>query len=249
MPVKPSVLKTIATLRKFLANPPTNSHEEIPFITALDRLRRQAEGLVGDPELLAEVLSFMSDIALYKGRGTQMANSELAQWLAHRVSNASHGFPEMDRPFDSFAAARSEVPAFATVLDGLEQLSERAFECVRGSRSRSRHMSEMRGNAWNSLGDIAEMVVRNPAHYRHALVIAADKRVPPRERFAAIEFIVQYHGAEEASEETGELLRNLESHPPDRSFLVGVMQAQIDFGLNSEFGAMNAVGDWDDREE
>ena len=248
MPVKPSVLKTIATLRRFLANPPSNFREELPLSIALDRLRRQAEDLVRDPSLLAEVLSFMSDLAIYKGRGTQMANSEMSQWLAYRVSNASRGFPEPESPFDSFAAAKSKYPEFTTVLDGLETLSERAFEYVRGPRSRSRHMSDLRGNAWNSLGDIAESIVRNSAHYRHALVIAADKRVPARERFAAIEYIVQFHCAEEVSEETEELLRELETDPPDRSFLVGVMQAQIDLGLNSEFGALAAVGDWDDRE-
>lgn len=37
--------------------------------------------------------------------------------------------------------------------------------------------------------------------------------------------------------------------PPNRSFLVSVLQAQIELGLNNELGALRDVDDWDDAED
>lgn len=141
------------------------------------------------------------------------------------------------------------MPTSSATLDGLEKIAIKAFAKVLGPRSRSRHASDLKVLDWEILTEIST-VVREPAHHRHAVTVAEDARVPSVERAAAVEFLNQWHSdEEEVGEEMSELLFKLEKEAPDRTFLVGIMQAQIDLGLNSELGALDAVWDWDERDE
>ena len=99
-----------------------------------------------------------------------------------------------------------------------------------------------------TLARISE-VLRRPEHLAHALKVAADTRASTDERQAAIGFLISYWGSDDPDEVTATLLWQLERNPPDRTFLVTVLQAQIDLGLNDEFGALASVDDWEDAEE
>ena len=79
--------------------------------------------------------------------------------------------------------------------------------------------------------------------------MAADTRAATYERQAAIGFLVEYWESDDPDEATATLLRKLEKEPPDCTFLVTVLQAQIDLGLNNEFGDLAAVDDLEDAEE
>jgi hypothetical protein len=58
--------------------------------------------------------------------------------------------------------------------------------------------------------------------------------------------LVSYWGSDDPDEATATLLHKLEENPPDRTFLLTVLRAQIELGLNDEFGALFAVEDRDD---
>lgn len=78
--------------------------------------------------------------------------------------------------------------------------------------------------------------------------IVADAE-PLGEVLALAPEVAAYWAGDEPDEATVELLRELESDPASRRMLVGVMQAQIELGLNDGFGAMLVVEDWEDRNE
>jgi hypothetical protein len=77
----------------------------------------------------------------------------------------------------------------------------------------------------------------------------ADYRASIGERTAAVGFLPEYWSGDDCDEATASLLDALTDNPPDRDFLVGVMQARIELGLEDEFGALCAVDDWDDTHE
>jgi len=242
-----AVLKSIATLRRDLSDSKTNNPPSSDLVVRLYKLLRKLEDVIGDPGTLDELLSLASALEAYKGRGNQSANREMSQWLCYQVSQTVTAFPESANRFDCFDAARSAHPTLSDILNGMEKIAVKAFEKVRGPRSRSRHASDLKALEWETLSEISS-VVRDPAHLRHAVTIAEDTRVPSPERAAAVEFLTQCQG-EKIDAEIPELLFKLQKEAPDRTFLVGIMQAQIDLGLSSEFGALDAVGDWDDQEE
>ena len=90
---------------------------------------------------------------------------------------------------------------------------------------------------------------RRPEFLAYALETAADLRSPEVEREGAIQFMVDYWGEEDPDEATAALLGQLGADPPSRCFLVTVLQAQIELGLNDEIGAIFAVDAWDDAED
>ena len=73
--------------------------------------------------------------------------------------------------------------------------------------------------------------------------------MPSEERQAAVEFLPMFWGGDDPNEATATLLWGLEKERADRTFLVTVLQAQIEMGLNDEFGALVAVDEWDDANE
>ncbi|HQZ28746.1 MAG: hypothetical protein KBF76_11650 [Verrucomicrobiales bacterium] len=82
-----------------------------------------------------------------------------------------------------------------------------------------------------------------------ALEIAADKRRHDEEREGAIRFLADYWADEDPDKATIDLLESLRMKPTNRSFLVTVLQAHIELGLNDEMGALFDVGEWDDAED
>lgn len=184
----------------------------------------------------------------YRGKGSQFATREFAFGvvaLAHRVKER---LPQSAKNRELFPKEKEVSAAAGDVLQCLNMLSDHFFERVRGPRVRSRHAAGLRALAWQGLESITE-VCRRPEHLAHAREVAADPRAADDEREAAVEFLVGYWGADDPDEATVAVLRELETNPACRRMLVGVMQAQIDLGLNDEFGALMAVEDWDEEQE
>lgn len=102
--------------------------------------------------------------------------------------------------------------------------------------------------AWDTLGKLAD-ILRRPELHAHALKVAEDPRASIEERTAAVNFLPEYWGGDDPDGATVTLLEKLEKDPPDRDFLVTVLQARIELGLGDEFGAMSAIDDWDDAHE
>lgn len=119
---------------------------------------------------------------------------------------------------------------------------------MQGSKVRSRLAAGLRALAWKALGHIAD-VLRRPAHLPHALEVAGNSQASAEERDGAIRYLVAYWAEEEPDEPTVSLLKVLEKDPPTRDFLITVLQAQIDLGLNNEFGALASAEDWDDEND
>jgi hypothetical protein len=90
---------------------------------------------------------------------------------------------------------------------------------------------------------------RRPAHLPLALETAADKRRLEVEREGAIQFLAAYWADEDPDKATIDLLEDLRKNPPNRDFLVTVLQARIELGLDDEMTALFDVEDWDDAED
>lgn len=201
-----------------------------------------------DLESIKAVLSLAPDIESFRGKGSQGSANEFARAISYLTYPVKERLPLSEKVPDSFPK-EADIPFSAKdVVDCVECLADHAFSRTQGPPVRSRHAGELRAIAWRTLALVTE-ILRRPEHLAHALKVAGDTRASVKERTAAVEFLSEYWGSDDPDEPTISLLRKLEKNPPDRDFLVTVMQAQIDLGLNNEFGALDTVDDWDDAEE
>ena len=248
MPVAPSVLKSIKAVRKAITSPDPNDRHQLGLYRALCKLFQKSDEITANLESIEALLELAAEIESFRGKGSQMTANEFARSISSLTYPLKERLPQSEIDPDRFMK-EAEVPASAKdVIDCLERLSAHAFSGTQGPPVRSIHAGEIRSVAWNTLKRISE-ILRRPEHLAHALKVAADPRASSRERQGTIGFLVAYWEGKEPDEPTANLLRELEKNPTDRTFLVTVLQAQIDLGLGSEFGALDAVEDWDDAHD
>ena len=248
MPANPSVLKAISASRKAIASPGTTTRPGFELYSSITALFRQSEKIVGDAETLDAVLAFAPEIEAFRGKGAQMAASEFSRSIGTLVYEVKERLPLSESTPDQFMKEAEIPPSAKDVVDCLEKLAAHSLARTQGPPVRSQHAGALRVIAWETLELISE-ILRRPEHLAHALKVAADTRASSVERQAAIGFLVVFWEIDDPDEATATLLSKLKENPPDRTFLVTVLQAQIELGLNDEFGALAAVDDWEDSEQ
>lgn len=247
MPADSSVLTAILAIRQAIAVAGQNDRPRFELSFAISNLFRQSEKIVGDTETLRAVLAAAAEVEAFRGKGSQSAAlifSRSVAWLAYPTKER---LPRSKITPDLFPQEEEllEILQDRDVLECLEALAAHAFARTQGPPVRSRHAGELRAMAWGMLGDISD-ILRRPEFLAHALNVAADKRASTEERIAVVEFLPEYWGGDVPDQATAGLLQELKDSPPDRDFLVAVMQARIELGLDEELGALSAVEDWDE---
>ena len=246
MPAAPSVLKAIGAIRKLIASPPAKD-ASFELYAAMSALRQNSEKIAGDAETLAVVLALAPEIEAFRGKGSRSAARDFSRYISYLVDEVKYRLPRSGSTPDLFPDDNIPTPS-EDVIRCLEMLAAHAFSRTQGPPVRSQHAGQLRAAAWEILAETCDLI-RRPDHLAHALEVAGDARASTDERQAAIGFLISYWGSDDPDEATATLLRKLEENPPDRTFLVTVLQAQIELGLNDELGALSAVDDWDDARE
>jgi len=244
MPVAPSLLKSIKAVRKAMTSPNPKDRHQLELSLALHKLFRKSGKVAANLESIEALLALAPEIEAFRGKGSQMAANDFSRGISYLVTLVKERLPLSVSEPDRFIREDEVPPSAKEVTDCLERLADHAFGRTQGAPVRSIHAGDLRCSAWETLRRISE-IFRRPAHLTHALKVAADPRASSHERQGSIGFLVAYWGDDEPDEPTADLLWELEKNPPDRTFLVTVLQAQIDLGLGSELGALDAVGDWD----
>lgn len=237
MPVDATVRKSVEAVRERLATPPKNDGEASELFCAVDALFQESEKIAADGETLGAVLDLRAELDGYRGKGKRFA----VRWFDQGVGFLAY------RLLERLDEAGPEDSASGDAAVGVAKLADFTFGRVQGPRVRSRTEASRRAMAWETLGLVSQ-AMRRPEHLAHALKVAADARSAEEERTAAVGFLPEYWGEDEPDEATVSVLRALESNPASRDLLVTVLQAQIQLGLKEEFGALMAVGDWDDED-
>ncbi len=247
MPADSSVLTAIQAIRNAIAASGRKDLPRFELSFAISNLFKQSEKIVGDFESLRAVLAAAAEVEAFRGKGSQSAASLFSRGVAWLVYQTKDRLPRSSITPDLFPQQDEllEISKDTNVLECLEALAAHAFARTQGPPVRSRHAGELRAMAWGMLGDIAD-ILRRPEFLAHALKIAADKRASTEERTVAVSFMPEYWGGDAPDKTTVDLLQELKDSPPDRDFLVTVMQARIELGLDEELGALFAVEDWDD---
>jgi len=246
MPVPPSLLESIQALREFIDLGGGGRAKGLsPYRLILDLFREPAR-ILKDAESLDAVLALAPAIEAYRGKGSQILqkafNRSLGSLLFHAGPKASvPSPPELLLPDREVPHSDGASPEWA------ERLSDHFFARVQGKPARTRHAAGLRSSAWLALGELS-CHLRRPEHRHLALATAASIRNSAEERESAVQFLVDYWAEEDPDEATVALLERLGENPPNRDFLVTVLQAQIDLGLNDELGALMEVEDWDDED-
>ncbi|MEX2578437.1 MAG: hypothetical protein WD342_05205 [Verrucomicrobiales bacterium] len=248
MPVPPSIRKSIRAIRTFVAPGGAKDSNDLSPFHLTHALFRDPERIVFDPETLDAVLALAPEIEAYRGKGSQTIFKHFNTYLRGLVLFAESAAPRSSPRADLFPETTDPSKSDGELPYWVERLSEYFFERVRGKRVRSNLAARMRFDAWLTLGDLARFR-RRPEHLSLAFETAADKRSSEEEREGAVEFLVSYWADDDPDEATVNLLEDLRENPPSRSFLVGVLQAQIELGLNDELDALLDVEDWDDAED
>ena len=248
MPVAPSIQKSIQAARKVITAPDPGERGQFALYRAVDKLFQNPKKITANLESIEALLAFAPEIEAFRGKGSQMAAHRFARLISHLIYPLTERLRPSESTPDLFIKEAGVPSSAQDVIDCLATLAAHAFSRTQGPPVRSRHAGELRALAWESLKDISE-VLRRPEHLAHSCKVAADKRASIVERIAAVEFLSEYWGNEDPDEPTANLLLELEKDSPDRSFLVTVLQAQIDLGLGDELGALLAVEDWDENEE
>lgn len=248
MPASTSVLKAIERIRNIIAGSGSKRDLSAEVRSALSDLFRQQEEIVGDIETLGTVLAFATEIETYRGKGSRPAKTSYLRrvgWLVHGI----HARLSPSKITTDRLPQEEELLKAADALACLQALAAHIFARTQGPPVRSRYAAHLRVMAWDILGDLVD-TIRRPEHLAHAHKVAADPHSSTEERMAAIGFLSEYWSYDAPDEEEAAgLLDELMKSPPSRSFLVAVLQIRIDLGLDSEFGALSAVDDWDDAEE
>jgi hypothetical protein len=248
LPTSPAVIKSIRLIRKILAGAPPKTERDAVLVYAVWDLFRHSWKIAQDPESLDAILALAPEIEAFRGKGSQFSAREFFQALSFLVFSIKERLPSSESDPDTFLNENEMQPSSKDVIDMLEILAADAFRRVQGPPVRSRHAGELRAIAWDALRRITD-IFRRPDHLAMALKVAADTRASLPERNAAVEFTVAYWQDDDPDEATFSMLENLAENQKDRHLLVTVLKAQIDFGINDEFGALCAVGDWDDAND
>ena len=242
MPMPPSLQNSIQSVRTFIDSGGATGSS--PFLLLRD-LFKDSDQIVAEAESFDAVLALAPVIEAYRGRGSQTILTEFNQGLGSLASDllpepfSSSGSPELSPEGNDSAG---EPPYW------IERLSEYFFARVQQKPVRSQLAGRLRRDAWEALGELAG-IRRRPEHLALALKTAADKRHHDEEREGAVQFLVLYWADETPDKATMNVLEGIRTNSPSRSFLVSVLQAQIDLGLSDELGALDAVDDWDEMEE
>ena len=200
---------------------------------------------------LAEVLELHEAILSYRGKGCQTAELNMSRLLCYLAMLIGDQFPKDEKPDgDLFPTTPKPVPKLEETIwwESIQRLISQAKSFVQGAPSRSQHVSRLRADAWDRLGDMCQ-IVHDPEIRELALKTAQNTRSTSSERQAAVALLPRFVGEDEPDEEIVNTLDELAAKPTDRSLLRAVLQAQIDLGLESELGAMCGQDDWSDAHE
>ena len=247
----PTIIESsISTIRKLISSPPAKANEQLSQIhQAAHKLQTNCEKFITDPARLDDLLSLSEEMAAYRGKGSQNGAQLLSRIFCGILYRLEEKFPEPEPPFPSFEKARETIPSENVKWDLLAKLATRALAILQGPPSRSHQTDDLKSDAWSQLEGIAHWV-RDPAWLALAHKAVAGPKNRSRERQAALGFITMFFRADEEIEKaTIDLLRELQRKEKDRGILVGIMQTQIELGLNSEFGAMDVMENFDDTEK
>lgn len=248
MPAPSSIAKSIQAFRTFVTSGGDGSAEQrSPYSLCLD-LFRIPERILENEETLDAVLALAPEIEAYRGKGSRTLqrayDQHLGGLLFHTRLKAFEASPTPGLFLEETeAATRPAPPPFWA-----KKLSDYFFERVQGKPARSLHAAGLRSSAWFILGELSG-IYRRSEPFSLALKTAADKRRADEEREGAIQFLAAYWAHEDPDKATVDLLESLRQDPPNRSFLVTVLEAQIELGLNDEMGALFDVEGWDDEED
>lgn len=248
MPIPPATLKKIQAIRRFISPGGAGKSSDPELHTLIDNLFQKPARIVSDEETLDAVLALAVEFEGYRGKGSQYGIREFYERLSALIYLGSKNLPAAEKGGKSFPSEIPASPLPGTAIPWHEKLGYYFFQRVQGPPVRSQHAARLRAVAWFALGRLSK-ITNHSEHLAHALIVAADPKAADVEREAAIMFLAEYWNGEDPDQATAELLWKLEENPPCRSFLVTVLQAQIDLGLNDEIGALFAVGDWDDGKE
>jgi len=245
MPVAPSVSKAIAAVKGQIANPSKTGRGGDQIYFVIDELFRK-EKIVADSETLGAVLALAEEVEGYRGKGSQSATREFTNRACGLVYAVKRRLPLLGEDEDRLPT--EEEIEDRDVVRCLEQLGDYAFQRVQGPRVRSRRAASLRSCAWRCLAEVSE-VLRRPAYLEFARKVSGDPKASEQERDGALDFLGSYSRGEEPDEATIKLLDDLEESAKSRDFLVSVKQAQIDLGIEDEFGAMMAVDYWEEEKD
>jgi hypothetical protein len=248
MPIPPATFKKIQAIRNFISSGGADGISEPGLHLLIHKLFQKPDKIVSDAETLDAILALAVDFEAYRGKGSQYGIREFYLRLSGLYYHAPIGPPEPEKRCEVSPAEVSSSPSSASAIPWFEKLGGYFFQRVQGPPVRSQRAGYLRRMAWGALGDLSTLA-RRPEHLAHAQKVAADSRAADEEREGAVMFMAEYWEKEDPDQATAELLWKLEENPPSRGFLVTVLQTQIDLGLNDEFGALFAVGEWDDAEE
>jgi hypothetical protein len=248
MPVPPAIVKSIQAIRRFIAVGGGKSVTDRSPYLLLDQLFRSPDPIVGDAETLDALLALAPEIDAYRGKGSQVMCRDFNARLGGLVSLASFEGYGTARAADLFSETAGPPGPVGEPPHWVSRLSDYFFARVQGKPVRSQLAGQVRSEAWSALGELSGFW-RRPEHLSQALKTAAEERNSDEEREGAIQFLVSYWAEEDPDAATIDLLEQLRENPPNRSFLVSVLQAGIELGLNDEFGALCDVDDWDDAED
>jgi hypothetical protein len=248
MPVPPSIRNSIQAIRQFIAAGGGKSITDLSPYRLVDHLFQNPGRILDDAETLDAVLTLAPEIDAYRGKGSQVMYRDFNARIGGLVFHARLEASEPPPSADLFSETTDLPGPAAEEPYWVAKLSDYFFPRVQGKPVRSQLAGRVRSEAWAALGDLCDFR-RLPDHLSQALKTAADERRSDEEREGAIQFLVSYWADEDPDEATVGLLEKLRKNPPNRSFLVSVLQAQIELGLNDEFGALCDVDDWDDAED
>lgn len=248
MPVPSSIGKSIQTMRAFVASGGTKGTRTLSPYSLCRDLFRNPGGILECEETLDAVLALAREIEVYRGKGSQILQREFDDHLGGLLYHAEFETFEAAPEPDLFPVDREPTLPPAATPFWAEKLSDYFFERVQGKPARSLHTAVLKSNAWSILGELSG-IYRRSEPLSLALRTAADKRRADEEREGAIRFLAAYWAQEDPDKATVDLLESLRQDPPNRSFLVTVLQVRIDLGLSDEMEALLEVEDWDDEED
>lgn len=248
MPVPPSIKKSIKAFRAFIARGGGGGKESFsPYALSLELFRNPGRILKSE-ETLDAVLALAPEIEAYRGKGSQIIQKSFNRSLTSLLFHARLETAKTAATPDLFSIVNESPDPPASAPFWAEKLSDYFLERVQGKPVRSVLAGRLKSNAWMTLGELSH-VCRRPAHLALALETAADKRRPDVEREGAIQFLAAYWADEDPDKATIDLLEDLRLNPPNRDFLVIVLQVRIELGLDDAVGALFDVDDWDDAED
>lgn len=248
MPLPPSIRKSIAAVRAFIASGGGEGTRDLSPYRLCHDLFQKPDQILDDSDTLDAVLALAPEIEAYRGKGSQIMQKNFNRDLGGLLYRAKLETTDHLSSTDLFSPGNEPQDSSGSPPYWAERLSDYFFERVGGKPVRSSLAGSMRYDAWLTLGELSHFY-RRPEHLTLALDTAAEKQRSDEERVGAIQFLLDYWADEDPDKATIDLLENLRGNPPNRSFLVSVLQTQIELGLNDEMKALSDVDGWDDAAE